>query len=90
MTQNNKQLSPELITLIEEYLLHFLKTRELYMKIEVKAIKEEGFTEDSIAILLDQRYKEAIKKSSTSTTNTTSITDKIAKTKSNNLYTHFQ
>jgi hypothetical protein len=87
---SNKSISLELENLIEEHIRKLLQVRALYMKIEDKAVKEEGFTEDSIAILLDQRYKEAINKPSTSTINNTTIASNVSTKKSNNLYTHIQ
>ena len=81
---NNKQPSQELESLIEEYFRQFLKCRELYLKIENKAMKEENFTLDEIAeLVLIQRNKEVLRNInnniSTSTTNTTNV-----------LYSHFQ
>ena len=88
---NNKQPSQELESLIEEYFRQFLKCRELYLKIENKAIKEENFTLDEIAeLVLIQRNKEVLRNINNnniaSRTTTPTITDK------NNdvLYSHFQ
>ena len=60
VNKQKQQLSKELASLIEDYKNNLLKVRELYFKIEDKAIKEEGYTEDEIALLLDQKYKEAL------------------------------
>ena len=57
MNKQKQQLSKELASLIEDYKNNLLKVRELYFKIEDKAIKEECYTEDEIALLLDQKYK---------------------------------
>lgn len=62
MTEN-KQLSPEL-NLIKEYLIYFVKAREVFHEIYKKA-KKEKFSEDYVDILLYDRFQEAIKKSST-------------------------
>ena len=72
MNKQKRQLSKELASLIEDYKNNLLKVRELYFKIEDKAVREEGHTEDEIALLLDQKYKEAlatIKKKKKETTN---------------------
>ena len=91
MTQNNKQLlNPELRSLIEEYIRHFLNVRELYMKIEDKAIREEGFTIDSVAILLDQEFREALKRNSSSNNNNNKITSTNNNNNNNIFYPHFQ
>jgi hypothetical protein len=84
---NNNQISQNLSNLIYEYLLHFLKVRELYFRIENKAITEEGFTEDSIDTLLYEKFKEAIKikiKSCTTNTTDTIDTNTNTSTKTNN------
>lgn len=59
VNKQKQQLSKELASLIEDYKNNLLKVRELYFKIEDKAITEEGYTGDEIALLLDQKYKEA-------------------------------
>lgn len=73
VNKQKQQLSKELASLIEDYKNNLLKVRELYFKIEDKAIKEEGYTENEIALLLDQKYKEALatikKKKETTTIN---------------------
>jgi len=63
MTEN-KQISPELENLIKEYLIYFVKAREVFHEIYKKA-KKEKFSEDYVDILLYDRFQEAIKKSST-------------------------
>lgn len=60
VNKQKQQLSKELASLIEDYKNNLLKVRELYFKIEDKAVREEGHTEDEIALLLDQKYKEAL------------------------------
>jgi hypothetical protein len=82
---NNNQISQNLSNLINEYLVHFLKVRELYFRIENKAITEEGFTEDSIDTLLYEKFKEAIKINSCTNNNTDTIdTNTNTSTKTNN------
>ena len=60
VNKQKQQLSKELASSIEDYKNNLLKVRELYFKIEDKAIKEEGYTENEIALLLDQKYKEVL------------------------------
>ena len=94
MNKNNnvdkqkQQLSKELGSLIEDYKNNLLKVRELYFKIEDKAITEEGYTGDEIALLLDQKYKEAFatikkKKETTNIDNKNTISSTSATTNNN-------
>ena len=57
VNKQKQQLSKELASLIEDYKNNLLKVRELYFKIEDKAIKEEGYTENEIALLLTRNIK---------------------------------
>jgi hypothetical protein len=52
-----KQTSQELTALIKELRVKLLIVRDLYIKIEQKAIQEENFTEEKIAEIVDQKYK---------------------------------
>jgi hypothetical protein len=52
-----KQTSQELTALIKELRVKLLIVRDLYIKIEQKAIQEENFTEEKIAKIVDQKYK---------------------------------
>ena len=88
MNKQKQQLSKELASLIEDYKNNLLKVRELYSKIENKAIKEEGYTENEIALLLDQKYKEALatikkKKEATNINNNNTIHSTTATTNNN-------
>lgn len=88
VNKQKQQLSKELASLIEDYKNNLLKVRELYFKIEDKAIKEEGYTEDEIALLLDQKYKEALatikkKKETININNNNTISSTIATTNNN-------
>jgi hypothetical protein len=86
---NNKQPSQELELLIEEYFRQFLKCRELYLEIENKAIKEEGFTIDEIAeLVLIQRNKDVLR--NINNNNITSRTTTITAKNNDVLYSHFQ
>lgn len=84
---SHKQPSQELELLIEEYFKQFLKARELYLKIENKAIKEENFTLDEIAeLVLIQRNKEVLR----NINNNNKITNSTTNTYNDVLYSHFQ
>ncbi len=88
VNKQKQQLSKELASLIEDYKNNLLKVRELYFKIEDKAIKEEGYTENEIALLLDQKYKEALatikkKKETTNINNNNTISSTTATTNNN-------
>ena len=82
MNKQKQQLSKKLASLIEEYKNNLFKVRELYFKIEDKAIKKEGYTEEEIALLLDQKYKEALatikKKKETTNINNNTISSTTA------------
>ncbi len=77
MTQNNNKqlLKQELLSLIEDYKIALIKVRDLYFTIEKKVQKESDFSQDEAELLLYEKFREAMKKSYSTTNN--NITDTI-------------